>query len=408
MSVSAEDKTGWERVFAENKAERARRSALEEAEAAKREAEEATRAALAAAEDNSEWHAEWKAQHQKATEQKAAEDRAFAEEQVAAWRGYDAAEDARKEAVASASWDALSAEDKMRWEQVALDTKAAKAELAEQEEARKFKAVMAKEAAAEAKAAAEEAEREVEVAKAAVLVELEEEKAAATAAVAAAEKTARYYAAVEADERYYAGRTHEQVVADEERREAAAKEESERYHAPVPVLSLEAMHEVYTKANSEFEDVYARAKYGASTWQEVDHAYKKMEQAAIILAKYDIHTEEMSSSVLEDDDEDVEKLEQHFLANSAKKQLSLLETAKLRIKTANSVLKLYDDHPPVYMDIIYEKTLHEQQVLLENAKKKVNIWKANAEKTLAELESQFAVTKTEWECPSCTAVWRTG
>ena len=51
--------------------------------------------------------------------------------------------------------------------------------------------------------------------------------------LAEAEKAARYAAAVEADERYYAGRTHEQVVADEEAAEHQAKLAKEAVEAVV-------------------------------------------------------------------------------------------------------------------------------------------------------------------------------
>jgi hypothetical protein len=43
----------------------------------------------------------------------------------------------------------------------------------------------------------------------------------------------------------------------------------------------------YEQANAEFEELYAKVKYRATTWDKVDEAYVKMEDALIALSKHD-------------------------------------------------------------------------------------------------------------------------
>jgi len=43
----------------------------------------------------------------------------------------------------------------------------------------------------------------------------------------------------------------------------------------------------YEQANAEFEKLYAQVKYRATTWDKVDEAYVKMEDALIALSKHD-------------------------------------------------------------------------------------------------------------------------
>jgi hypothetical protein len=74
--VRAEDKAGWEYVFAENKAAEEKAAAAAEQAKLSKEAVEAVSAGLA---------------------RQAAEDRAFAYQQVAAWEAMDAAPPAPKE-----------------------------------------------------------------------------------------------------------------------------------------------------------------------------------------------------------------------------------------------------------------------------------------------------------------------
>ena len=43
----------------------------------------------------------------------------------------------------------------------------------------------------------------------------------------------------------------------------------------------------YEQANAEFEELYAKVKYRGTTWDKVDEAYVKMEDALIALSKHD-------------------------------------------------------------------------------------------------------------------------
>jgi cell fate (sporulation/competence/biofilm development) regulator YmcA (YheA/YmcA/DUF963 family) len=50
---------------------------------------------------------------------------------------------------------------------------------------------------------------------------------------------------------------------------------------------LDSPLKTYEQANAEFEKLYAQVKYRATTWDKVDEAYAKMEEALIALSKHD-------------------------------------------------------------------------------------------------------------------------
>jgi len=89
--------------------------------------------------------------------------------------------------------------------------------------------------------------------------------------------------------------------------------------------------------------------------------------------------------------------------------LSLIELAKLRIKTANNALEeMFVTGKSAYMKSISGFSPEEQERLTQIRKLKFTTWRERAEKELVELETQFAVSECKWECPMCTAVWKTG
>jgi hypothetical protein len=104
----------------------------------------------------------------------------------------------------------------------------------------------------------------------------------------------------------------------------------------------------------------------------------------------------------------VEEIDTFFLENTSRRSLSLIDSAKLKIRVANKALNNFENNIGMYEDILGNKSEEEREASVENAKKIMISWKEGAEKELADLESQFAVVKCEWECPTCTAVWRTG
>jgi len=451
MRVSAEDKTGWECVFAENKAAKAAAAA----KAAKASLEAVNEAEKAAGVCQDGWHGA-ALEHANALFKLKEADTA-----LAALRQNAAAE---KIEVAVAAAAAVEADERYyagrTFEQVVADEEeaAAAAEQAKlsKEAVEAVSAGLARQAAEDRAFAYQQvaAWEAMDAAEQAAPKEVEAE-AEAQKAEAAAQKEwdERYAAAVEEDERYFAGRTFDQVVADEEEEAAekrAAKAEEDEAHemwmiermcgatslpceeqtqlvagvkeeVEADTTPLEAALQTYDKTNTVFEEVYERAKSGAGTWGDLDEAYSKLDAAAMNLAQEQnkpsvvvditpiIQEAPADDSMAKEIEKGVETIEEFFMNYMSHSNLSLIELAKLRIKTANNALEeMFVTGKSAYMKSISGFSPEEQERLTEIRKLKFTTWRERAEKELVDLETQFAVSECKWECPMCTAVWKTG
>jgi hypothetical protein len=77
---------------------------------------------------------------------------------------------------------------------------------------------------------------------------------------------------------------HEMLAAYGAPRVLAMAESKNTIVEPKP---LDSPLKTYEQANAEFEELYAKVKYRATTWDKVDEAYVKMEDALIALSKHD-------------------------------------------------------------------------------------------------------------------------
>ena len=202
-----------------------------------------------------------------------------------------------------------------------------------------------------------------------------------------------------------------------------------------------SLDSAWNEANTKFEDVYAKAKYGACSWNELGVAYQDMEKAAILLAEemnknpsrareaVNRVTEDMKPSfVIQDSDTDekaIEKFENFFLISTADKKYSLDEAAKEKIKLAEMIIQCIEKDAPEIHHLLGNNDIEKKKARLERAIRQFQLWRKTAQEDLNETLpspivndeyddlpelipiAQANLEPSEWCCPTCTAVWKT-
>ena len=203
----------------------------------------------------------------------------------------------------------------------------------------------------------------------------------------------------------------------------------------------ECLDFAWNEANTKFEDVYAKAKYGACSWNELGVAYQDMEKAAILLAEemnknpararqaVQSVTEDMKPSfTIQESDTDelaIEKFEKFFLISTADKKYSLDEAAKEKIKLAETILGWIEKDAPEIHHLLGNNDIEQKKARLERAIRQFQLWRKTVEQDLNETLpspivndeyddlpelipiAQANLEPSEWCCPTCTAVWKT-
>ena len=199
---------------------------------------------------------------------------------------------------------------------------------------------------------------------------------------------------------------------------------------------------LWKQANTKFEEVYEKVKYGACTWKELDVAYEDMEKASILLAqemnKNPARAREAVKRVTEDlrpniviqesdtDEEAIKMFENFFFLYNCEKSYTFDEAAKEKIKMAEDLIEKFEHDDPQVDKILKNTNIEERKKRLEKAVRQFKLWKKTVEEDLygklpalpldddeyddlPELIpiAQANLEPSEWCCPTCSAVWKT-